>query len=139
MSMRTFDAVVFLMIVVGLSACNNGASSSDSPQSVKDAIASVQSRLMPERKPVFACTIAGKPAECTYEWRNSYSKDARILVLMNKQGGFRRISVAQDGSLRAADGAEELRIVRQSDGVIEVSIASDEFHLAPSILAGAKQ
>ena len=43
---------------------------------------------------------------------------SRVLILSAPDGGFRRVRVATDGSISAADGADEVRTVSDADHVL---------------------
>ena len=53
----------------------------------------------------------------------------RILTLRKADGGFRRLRIAADGSVAAADGAERAQVANLPDGGIEVEIGGDRFRL----------
>ena len=52
-----------------------------------------------------------------------------VLTLTAPDGGFRRVSVAPDGAVEAADGAQKAQLGRGPAGEIEVAIAADRYLL----------
>ena len=55
--------------------------------------------------------------------------DRRVLTVRKPDGGFRRLVMRGGGQVAAADGAEQPRSTRMSDGRTEVSIGGDVFRL----------
>ncbi len=74
------------------------------------------------------CAIGGAPEfarDCAVE----HSADATRLMLRHPNGGFRRLDVASDGTLSAADGADVASGHPLADGRLEVSIGNDRYRL----------
>ena len=52
-----------------------------------------------------------------------------VLTIRKADGGFRRLLVAPDGAISAADGAEAAHIISRGAGAVEVEIGGDRFRL----------
>ena len=65
-----------------------------------------------------ACTVDGTD-----------SPQGRVLTIRKADGGFRRLLVAPDGGISAADGAQAAHIVSRGAGTVEVEVAGDRFRL----------
>ncbi len=57
--------------------------------------------------------------------------EATVLVLRHEDGGFRRIDLAPDGTISAADGSEPADGKALSDGRFELVLGSDRYRLPP--------
>ena len=68
---------------------------------------------------------------CTLEAREGEA--GRLLILHYPDGGFRRLLVADDGAILAADGAERALAAETEDGRIRVSLGGDDFLLPASV------
>lgn len=81
------------------------------------------------------CKPAGAAAfarACTVE--SAESRDGRILTIRKADGGFRRILIDRQGSIFAADGAEQVTLLRTSteaSAPTEIEIGGDRFRLGP--------
>ena len=67
---------------------------------------------------------------CTVE--SAESRDGRILTIRKADGGFRRLLIDRQGSILAADGAEQVTVTRTDEtGVapVEIEIGRDRFRL----------
>ncbi len=56
---------------------------------------------------------------------------ATVLVLRHGDGGFRRIDLAADGTISAADGSDEPGGRLLGDGRFELTLGSDRYRLPP--------
>ena len=80
------------------------------------------------------CARGGAPLQrdCTVE--QAQSAGGLVLTLRHPDGGFRRLSVTQDGrGVIAADGAEPARVAVIGPGVIEVTVAGDRYRLPATV------
>ena len=81
------------------------------------------------------CQPAGAAAfarACTVD--SAQSPEGRILTIRKADGGFRRLLIDRAGNVWAADGAEQVNLLRtdERDEVpIEVEIGGDRFRLGP--------
>lgn len=57
--------------------------------------------------------------------------EGTALVLRHADGGFRRIELAADGTITAADGSDEPGGKALSDGRFELTLGSDRYRLPP--------
>jgi hypothetical protein len=57
--------------------------------------------------------------------------DGNVLVLRHSNGGFRRIDLANDGTISAADGSDEPGGKALPDGRFELSLGTDRYRLPP--------
>lgn len=57
--------------------------------------------------------------------------DAAMLTIHHADGGFRKLAVALDGTITAADGASEAIGHPLADGRLEVEIGGDRYRLPP--------
>ena len=57
--------------------------------------------------------------------------EGTMLVLRHADGGFRRIDLAADGTITAADGSDEPNGKVMPDGRFELTIGSDRYRLPP--------
>jgi hypothetical protein len=75
------------------------------------------------------CAIGGATAfgkTCAVE-----KGEGTLLVLRHEGGGFRRIDLAADGTISAADGSDEAQGKSLPDGRFELTLGSDRYRLAP--------
>lgn len=75
-------------------------------------------------RPAEAATFA---RACTVDGADS--PHGRVLTIRKADGGFRRLLVAPDGGISAADGAEPAHIIWRGAGATEVEIGGDHFRL----------
>jgi hypothetical protein len=81
------------------------------------------------------CQPAGAAAfarACTVD--SAESREGRILTIRKADGGFRRLLIDRAGNVWAADGAEQVNLLRTDDREevpIEVEIGGDRFRLGP--------
>ena len=69
---------------------------------------------------------------CTVD--SAESPEGRILTIRKADGGFRRLLIDRRGNIWAADGAEQVNLLRTDDREevpIEVEIGGDRFRLGP--------
>lgn len=59
--------------------------------------------------------------------------EGTILVLRHEGGGFRRIDLAVDGTISAADGSDEAGGKPLADGRFELTLGSDRYRLPPRV------
>jgi hypothetical protein len=59
--------------------------------------------------------------------------EGTILVLRHEGGGFRRIDLAADGTISAADGSDEAQGKPLPDGRFELTLGRDRYRLPPRI------
>jgi hypothetical protein len=59
------------------------------------------------------------------------ASDRKSLILWHKDGGFRRITVADDGTLSAADGADAISGTTLPDGRFEIVAGTERYRLPP--------
>jgi len=76
--------------------------------------------------------------ECATSGAADFSKacaiektDGTLIVLRHADGGFRRIDIAADGTISAADGSDEPSGKVLPDGRFELSLGSDRYRLPP--------
>lgn len=108
--------------VLALAACGSG-DSADPPATS-------------EQEGGIDCRVRGADAferACTLEAREGEA--GRLLILHYPDGGFRRLLVADDGAIVAADGAERALATELEDGRIQVSLGGDDFLLPASVRA----
>jgi hypothetical protein len=77
------------------------------------------------------CAIAGAAAfakSCAVE-----KGEGMTLILRHEGGGFRRIGLAADGTISAADGSDEAQGMPLPDGRFELNLGSDRYRLPPRI------
>lgn len=55
--------------------------------------------------------------------------DGNELVLRHADGGFRKLTLAPDGTIDTADGADELKLEAMPDGRTEIVINNDRYRL----------
>lgn len=67
--------------------------------------------------------------ECSLARLTTDADGRRHLTLQKPGGGFRRVLLDLDGTLKAADGAEPLRTLAQDGGTRTVAIGNDIFRL----------
>lgn len=75
------------------------------------------------------CAVAGATVfakTCAVE-----KGEGTILVLRHEGGGFRRIDLAADGTISAADGSNEVGGKPLSDGRFELTLGHDHYRLPP--------
>jgi hypothetical protein len=111
---------IVLFGAFALSACGSGDSA--------DPVAA------PEDEGAIDCRVRGDDSferSCTLEAHES--EVGRTLVLRYPDGGFRRLLVADDGAIVAADGAERALTTEREDGRIQVSLGGDDFLLPASV------
>jgi len=141
MSMRTSDrgrsrvlilaaGAAALGLTAAAVACSDGGSSDPgdtaTPGAGADSGGSAQ----------VACAINGALAwseSCTVE-RVAVAGGAPLLVIRHADGGFRRFEVLAGGTLAEADGAVRATVLRNG-GTLEITIGSDRYRLADSLLA----
>ncbi|MEP6786322.1 MAG: hypothetical protein ABI898_11360 [Sphingomonadales bacterium] len=76
--------------------------------------------------------------ECAVDGAADFTKSCAVersvgslLVLRHKDGGFRRIDLAQDGTISAADGSDDPDGKPLPDGRFELVIGGDRYRLPP--------
>ena len=108
MSMRTSSTAALLLLTT---ACGPGAPSGSAASKA------------PER---IVCAHGGDPLapDCVAE------HDGDVLTIRFADGGFRRMLLASDGLLSAADGADAPTLTRNADGTALISIGGDRFAIA---------
>lgn len=112
MSSRIFSLGVALTLT--LTAC--GAAPED-----KVATAAPDDRI--------ECALGGAAAfaaDCAIE-----RGEGNRLVLRHADGGFRRIDLATDGTISAADGSDQPGGAMLPDGRFELTLGSDRYRLPP--------
>ena len=116
---------VFLFAPFALLAACGGSPDPNAPQGIGAAApppGQPDNRIdcRPRGAPVFAraCTVDGAD-----------SPQGRVLTIRKADGGFRRLLVAPDGRISAADGAEAAHIISRGAGAVEVEIGGDRFRL----------
>lgn len=75
------------------------------------------------------CAVGGAPdfvKACAVE-----PGEGTILVLRHAGGGFRRIDLAADGTISAADGSDAAGGKPLPDGRFELTLGSDRYRLPP--------
>lgn len=80
-----------------------------------------------------ACALAGADAfaqTCSVD--RVRHGNSSLLTLYAPGGGFRRITVANDGAIAAADGSEPALVGNGPRGEVEVRIAGDRYRLPPA-------
>jgi hypothetical protein len=86
-----------------------------------------------------ACALGQGAAfamDCAVE--RSRAGDEQVLVVRHPDGGFRRLSVRQDGTgLAATDGADNAR-VSVAGPVLEVAIGEDRYRIPFAVKADAR-
>ena len=108
MSMRTFSG---LLVALGLAACGSGEK--------HDPVAAA-----PEDARIECAVGPGALArDCVVE------RDGATIVIRHRGGGFRRFTVAEDGTPSAADGADPVVATPLADGRVELAIGGDRFRL----------
>jgi len=104
----------YLALVVLLAACEG--TSPDAP--VGPAPAKIACALGREARLAPVCGVT-----------RARQGDSIILTLTAPDGGFRRVSIAANGGVEAADGAQKAQLGRGPAGEIEVAIAADRYLL----------
>jgi hypothetical protein len=76
------------------------------------------------------CQPAGAAAfERACSMERAESPRGAVLTLRKADGGFRRLLIARDGGISAADGAEAARVTQGGAAGTEVEIGGDRFRL----------
>jgi len=110
----------------------NASAPADSPvEAIKTWVEGVQ-----DERPRIFCSI-GEGASLAQDCRIETIEDAasRVLILSRPDGGFRRLRIARDGALVAADGAVEPRTARH--GSVIAVLFGDEHYAVPVSALGA--
>ena len=118
MSLRTFSLGLALVLV----ACRGG--DDDRSAAIAPDGRVVEARTDNKR---IDCALSGAASfatVCTVE-RN----DGTLLVLRHPDGGFRRITLASDKSIDAADGSEAQLGKTLPDGRFELTLGNDRYRL----------
>lgn len=71
----------------------------------------------------------GGAAEFARDCAIERSADGAVLTIHHADGGFRKLSVAPDGTVSAADGADVATGHPLADGRLEVGIGGDRYRL----------
>jgi hypothetical protein len=76
--------------------------------------------------------------ECALARATEFARDCAVergegtmLVLRHADGGFRRIELAADGTISAADGSDEPDGKMLPDGRFELTLGNDRYRLPP--------
>ena len=80
---------------------------------------------------------AGEPIECAvagaaFAPACASEREPHALILRHPDGGFRRLDVATDRTLTAADGSDVAVGRTLPDGRLEIAIGGDRYRLLPS-------
>jgi hypothetical protein len=116
---------LFLLAPLALLAACAGSSDPNAPQGNG---AAAPPPGQPDNR--IECRPAGAAAferACTVDGVDS--PRGRVLTIRKADGGFRRLLVASDGRISAADGAQAAHIVWRGAGATEVEIGGDHFRL----------
>ena len=130
MSMRIFSLSPLLLIA----ACGSDGGANSLAEAEQQAAASSaeDGRI--------SCAVSGASAlspVCSVE--REAGEAGLILTLRHPDGGFRRLLVTKDGrGVVPADGAELASVTPISDGLIEVSLGGDKYHLPATVKGAAK-
>ena len=120
--------LLLLASLASLSACGSGETSN-----LQGNGAAAPPPGQPDNR--IECQPAGAAAfarACTVD--RSESREGRILTIRKADGGFRRLLIDRQGNVFAADGAEQVNLLRTDDREevpIEVEIGGDRFRLGP--------
>jgi hypothetical protein len=122
MSLRIFSVALML----GVAGC--GAASED-----KVAQIAQENRVAsrPDDDGRIDCAVGGATAftrTCAVE-----KTAGTLLILRHADGGFRRVDLAADGTLSAADGSDEAEGKPLPDGRFELTLGRDRYRLPPAI------
>ncbi|MCM8731352.1 hypothetical protein ACFO8O_10315 [Hephaestia sp. GCM10023244] len=103
-----------------LGGCGQAAPDSPAPQPAETGASGAASGNHIACAPEGA---AGFSTVCTLE------REGDVLVVRNPDGGFHRLSIGEDGSITAADGAEAAGVTALAGNQIEVMIGGDRYRL----------
>jgi hypothetical protein len=112
MSMRISDAAILLISTLLVGGCGE------------------QSGELPVEADAIACAIgegAAMADGCTVE--RSTTNDGTLLTIRQPDGGFHRLRMATDGTIRSADGAEPAQATPVGDGRIDVTVGNARYRL----------
>lgn len=124
--MRRGTAVAALTLLVA--ACSQGGGNGAAPPD-GGATSGTSAQV--------ACAINGAlnyTESCTVE--KVAGADTAMLVIRHADGGFRRFDIISPDTLAEADGAVKATVLR-SGSTVEVTIGSDRYRLAASLLGNA--
>jgi len=135
MSTRISDRSAAAGALCLLAACN-GASPADEPAG-RSPVETVRTWVtgLGDRRDLIACAMReGAPlaGDCRIEILDD--AHGRVLILSTPDGGFRRMRLAADGAISAADGADEVRTVSDARHVL-VAIAGERYAVPLAVLA----
>jgi len=144
MSMQTSNRSRFLVVAAGAAvlgltaasvACSQEGGGSATPG--PDATATSTPTAAPGGGAQVSCATNGALTysdSCTVE--RIIVNGTPVLVVRHADGGFRRFDVLAGGTLAEADGAVRATVLR-SGATLEVTIGSDRYRLATSLLGNA--
>jgi hypothetical protein len=87
-----------------------------------------------DRPRVHCASAADRPLAADCRLERLADADGMLLILSRPDGGFRRLRMAADGALSAADGAIEARSVRTASA-IGVAIGAERYAVPLGMLA----
>jgi hypothetical protein len=110
-----------------LAAC--GGAPADPPARPTNGAAAPEAGEPDNRIECWPAGAAGFERACTID--SADSARGRVLTIRKADGGFRRLLIARDGRISAADGAEAARVVTTGSAGTQVEIGGDRFRLPP--------
>jgi len=100
----------------------------------------------PAEKPAVAAADDENAIECALGGANEFSRDcmvehtevdgAPVLVVRHPDGGFRRFDT-RDGTVVAADGAEQAEVTASGDG-FEARVGSDRYRIPATMIGDGR-